>query len=368
MEVHIHIPLAPDLRGRIFAATGVAAPNELVVAVDPRDLDRAERVHLLRMAASNTTQWLSLYHAPCGAPPTDVWVGEYSPDPGGARVQRDPRRLSLDAPGDDAVVVAAALAACGAAEEGAADVAAPNAAVAAAAVRADRLRWEAAQETARRRLDAAVDEWIDAAEARAADLRARGAAALTPYEIEHGAAVAPRKPLWFDAVAAADARGVRLEKAWDALHAAWQEAYAQVVAARERAAQAAAQAAQAAQERRRAEMTAWIAAHGSDRLRALLEDGYPVRSLYAWERTAREFPGFVPDIDGRARWRALGDVDDAPTDAQIALARRVGGRVALLMYTTRGYPCGKPAVVIDDPVIGAPLIEAAVDTRDDDDE
>jgi hypothetical protein len=43
--VTIHIPLALDLRRRLFAATGVAAPKERVVAVDPRGLERMGGSH-----------------------------------------------------------------------------------------------------------------------------------------------------------------------------------------------------------------------------------------------------------------------------------------------------------------------------------
>jgi len=355
--VIIHIPLAPDLRGRVFVATGVAAPKEWVVAVDPRALECAEREHLLRMADPSR---IPLWRPPRGGPPREAWVGTYVPDFASASVRGDQFELSLDARSDDdRVVVAAALAALGAADG---DSAADAAAVAAAAIRADRLRWEAARDAALAALRDAVAAWLVRAEERAADLRTRGGSALTPREIEDGPIMAPCKPPWFDAVVAADACGERLAAAWDALSAAWKAAYNQVVA--ERDAQA-----RAAQERRLAEMHAWIAQHGSDRLRALRADGYPVWRAYVRERVAREFPGFAPDLAGAARWRELGDHDDLPTDAQIALARRTGGRAVLLLRDHHGDYRNAVAVVVSESAIGMPLIEeAAADARDEDED
>jgi len=354
--VIIHIPLAPDLRGRVFVATGVAAPKEWVIAVDPRALERAEREHLLRMADPSR---IPLWRPPRGGPPREAWVGTYVPDFASASVRGDQFELSLDARSDDdRVVVAAALAALGAADG---DSAADAAAVAAAAIRADRLRWEAARDAAPAALHDAVAAWLVRAEERAADLRTRGGSALTPREIEDGPIMAPCKPPWFDAVVAADACGERLAAAWDALSAAWKAAYNQVVA--ERDAQA-----RAAQERCLAEMNAWIAQHGSDRLRALLADGYPVWRAYVRERVAREFPEFAPDLAGAARWRELGDHDDLPTDAQIALARRTGGRAVLLLRDHHGDYRNAVAVVVSESAIGMPLIEAAADARDEDED
>jgi hypothetical protein len=357
--VIIHIPLAPDLRGRVFVATGVAAPKEWVIAVDPRALERAEREHLLRMADPG---WIPLWRPPRGGPPREAWVGTYVPDFASASVRGDRFELSLDArSGDDRVVVAAALAALGAADgESAADAAA----VAAAAIRADRLRWEAARDAALAALHNAVAAWLVWAEERAADLRTRGGSALTPREIEDGPIMmmTTYKPSWFDAVVtSADAGGARLAAAWDALSAAWKAAYDQVVAERDVQARA-------AQERLLAEMHAWIARHGSDLLRALLADGYPVWSAYVRERVAREFPEFAPDLTGAALWRELRDHDDLPTDAQIALARRTGGRAVLLLRDHHGDYRNAVAVVVSESAIGLPLIEAAAAARDADED
>jgi hypothetical protein len=361
-EVTVHIPLAADLRGRVFVATGVAAPTEWVVAVDPRGLERAEREHLLRMADSNGI--CALWRRPSGGPPREAWVGTYVPNPASASVRRDQFRLSLDAcSDDDRVVVAAALAALGAADgESAADAAA----VAAAAIRADRLRWEAARDAALAALHDAVAAWLVQAEERAADLRTRGGSALTPREIEDG--MAPRKPSWFDAVIAADADacGARLAAAWDALSAAWTAAYAEACAERDARRRAEKEAEEAAEVRRQAEIRAWIAAHGSDRLRRLLDAGYPIWQEYVRERVAREFPGFTPDLNREARWRDLKETDPAPTDEQIALAQRFGGRAVLLTCDTRDYRRSAVAVVIADAFHGMTLVETAVDAREDD--
>ena len=361
--VTIHIPLAPDLRRRLFAATGVAAPTAWTIEADPRALDEDARVHLLRMADRDTPVRHAVFDAHLRAEPGEhVWVGTYTPNPDRAAVERATYCLPLAAAGDEALVVRAVLRDHGVHDgvDGGEDAAAPND-VAAAAIRADRLRWEAARDTALAALHDAVAAWLVQAEARAADLRTRGGSALTPREIEDG--MAPRKPSWFDAVIAADAYacGARLAAAWDALSAAWKAAYDLGVA--ERDAQA-----RAAQERRLAEMHAWIAQHGSDRLRALLADGYPVWRAYVRERVAREFPEFAPDLAGAARWRELGDHDDLPTDAQIALARRTGGRAVLLLRDHHGDYRNAVAVVVSESAIGMPLIEAAADARDEDED
>jgi hypothetical protein len=366
--VTIHIPLALDLRQRLFAATGVAAPTDWTIEADPRALNEDARVHLLRMADRDTLVRHAIFDAhPRAEPGEHVWVGTYTPDPNRAAVERATYRLSLAAAGDEARVVRAILRDHGVhdGDDDGEDAAAPND-VAAAAIRADLLRWEAARDAALAALHDAVAAWLVQAEERAADLRTRGGSALTPREIEDG--LAPRKPSWFDAVVAADAGGARLAAAWDALSAAWKAAYNQVVAERDAQARAAAEEARAAQERRLAEMHAWIAQHGSDRLRALLADGYPVWRAYVRERVAREFPEFAPDLTGVARWRELGDDDDLPTDAQIALARRTGGRAVLLLRDHHGDDRDAVAVVVSESAIGMPLIEAAADARDEDED
>lgn len=51
------------------------------------------------------------------------------------------------------------------------------------------------------------------------------------------------------------------------------------------------------------ERTDWIAAHGSDHLRAASDAGYDCKRLYVTERAALEHPGYVVDFDDNAQWR-----------------------------------------------------------------
>jgi hypothetical protein len=368
--VTIHIPLAPDLRRRLFAATGVAAPTAWTIEADPRALDEDARVHLLRMADRDTLVRHAVFGDHRRAEPGEhVWVGTYTPNPDRAAVERATYCLPLAAAGDEALVVRAILRDHGVHDDDGEDAAAPND-VAAAAIRADRLRWEAARDTALAALHDAVAAWIVRAEARAADLRTRGGSALTPREIEDGPIMmmAMYKPSWFDAVVtAADACGARAAAAWDALSAAWMAAYAEACAERDARRRAEKEAEEAAEGRRQAEIRAWIAAHGSDRLRRLLDAGYPIWQEYVRERVAREFPGFTPDLNREARWRdLLKETDPAPTDEQIALAQRFGGRAVLLTCDTRDYRRSAVAVVIADAFHGMTLVETAVDAREDD--
>ena len=367
--VTIHIPLALDLRQRLFAATGVAAPTAWTIEADPRALDDDARVHLLRMADRDTLVRHAVFGDHRRAEPGEhVWVGTYTPDPDRAAVTRATYRLPLAAAGDEALVVRAILRDHGVHDggDGGEDAAAPND-VAAAAIRADQARWMAARDAALAALHDAVAAWLVQAEARAADLRTRGGSALTPRQIEDGI-MAPRKPSWFDAVVAADADacGARLAAAWDALSAAFHAAYAEACAERDARRRAEKEAEEAAEVRRQAEIRAWIAAHGSDRLRRLLDAGYPIWQEYVRERVAREFPGFTPDLNREARWRDLKETDPAPTDEQIALAQRVGGRAVLLTCDTRDYRRSAVAVVIADAFHGMTLVETAVDAREDD--
>lgn len=58
----------------------------------------------------------------------------------------------------------------------------------------------------------------------------------------------------------------------------------------------------AAAEAQEADKAAWIAAHGSDHLRAAVAAGYDCQRLYVTERAAAEFPGFKVDFADRSRW------------------------------------------------------------------
>jgi len=181
--VRIHVTLVDDLRGRVFTVTSIAAPVEWIIDTDPLRLEPSEREHLLRMAQRDATQSCSRYDVLSGTPPADVWIGAYAPRPNEASVSRKSQHLPLDVRGDDAVVVAVALASFGFAEDGAVD----GATVDAAAIRADHLRRAAAYAAAREQLDAVVESWIAEVEAQIADLRARGGAggAAGPGSVLH---------------------------------------------------------------------------------------------------------------------------------------------------------------------------------------
>lgn len=51
------------------------------------------------------------------------------------------------------------------------------------------------------------------------------------------------------------------------------------------------------------ERSDWIAAHGSDHLRAASDAGYDCKRLYVTERAALEHPGYIVDFDDNAQWR-----------------------------------------------------------------
>jgi len=58
----------------------------------------------------------------------------------------------------------------------------------------------------------------------------------------------------------------------------------------------------AVRERRKAEKQAWIAQHGSDRLRKAVELGYDCQRLYVTERVQSELPEFEIDFKDTADW------------------------------------------------------------------
>ncbi|HEV2813742.1 MAG TPA: hypothetical protein VGW10_10870 [Solirubrobacteraceae bacterium] len=55
------------------------------------------------------------------------------------------------------------------------------------------------------------------------------------------------------------------------------------------------------------EMRAWVDAHGSDRLKLMVERGYKANQTYARERAASEFPVYWVDTNESARWRERTD-------------------------------------------------------------
>lgn len=68
-------------------------------------------------------------------------------------------------------------------------------------------------------------------------------------------------------------------------------------------------------EERYAQKLNWIAEHGSERLKKAIAQGYPAEYAYAEERSAKEFPGSVIDLDNNAEWGAL----DCPSEADLDL-------------------------------------------------
>ena len=74
------------------------------------------------------------------------------------------------------------------------------------------------------------------------------------------------------------------------------------------------------------EKQAWIAEHGSDHLRQAVRLGYTCQRLYATERAAAEFPGFILDFDQLTMWDSL----DSPSPEAVAIdaALRAAGHTS----------------------------------------
>lgn len=88
----------------------------------------------------------------------------------------------------------------------------------------------------------------------------------------------------------------------------------------------------AAAEAREAEKVAWIAAHGSDHLRAAVAAGYDCQRLYVTERAAAEFPSFEVDFAGRSRWERR----SCPSEEGLAVSLATkGSRVVWLTEPAR---------------------------------
>lgn len=71
--------------------------------------------------------------------------------------------------------------------------------------------------------------------------------------------------------------------------------------------------------RREAERDAWVAAHGSTRLRKALAGGYPCQRLYVVERAEQELPGYTVDFRDVAAWEERAN----PTESALDEADRV---------------------------------------------
>lgn len=90
--------------------------------------------------------------------------------------------------------------------------------------------------------------------------------------------------------------------------------------------------AKAAAEAQEADKAAWIAAHGSDHLRAAFAAGYDCQRLYVTERAAAEFPGFQVDFSDRSRW----DRRSCPSEEGLGISLATkGSRVVWLTAPVR---------------------------------
>lgn len=85
---------------------------------------------------------------------------------------------------------------------------------------------------------------------------------------------------------------------------------------------------------RRDERATWIQAHGSLYLRKCLSSRYDCQRQYAIERAARDFPGYVVDIEDDATWKSR----SGPSEAALDEAARVDGLVVWLTNEPRATP------------------------------
>lgn len=87
-------------------------------------------------------------------------------------------------------------------------------------------------------------------------------------------------------------------------------------------------------ERRREERAAWVAAHGSSRLKKCLAMNYDCQKQYAIERAAFEFPGYVLDYQDNSAWKAR----SGPSEAALDEAARVSGEIVWLTAEPQTEP------------------------------
>lgn len=105
----------------------------------------------------------------------------------------------------------------------------------------------------------------------------------------------------------------------------------------------------------RIEMDRWIRERGSERLRLGLQRNYKIASAYVRERAETEFPSFVPDTAGRARWeeraspslRAL-KLETVALDRQRELSTAYPIRVVWLTKDVDGREAKREAVVVSE--------------------
>lgn len=85
---------------------------------------------------------------------------------------------------------------------------------------------------------------------------------------------------------------------------------------------------------RKADKAAWVAAHGSDHLRAAHAAGYDCQRKYVTERAAMERPDYAVDFSDNAAWRDR----SCPSAAALAEALSVGGEVVWLTTDENNEP------------------------------
>ena len=90
------------------------------------------------------------------------------------------------------------------------------------------------------------------------------------------------------------------------------------------------------------EMTRWSEAHGSDRLKTGIEDGYRMNSLYLSERIAKEVPGMyaMPVSAASTGWAIKAS---SPTEAALTLRRKIAAAIERNAPANRD---GRPEVTI----------------------
>jgi hypothetical protein len=67
------------------------------------------------------------------------------------------------------------------------------------------------------------------------------------------------------------------------------------------------------------QISGWVSAYGSDRLKLSQSRKYQVAGLYLRERLAVEFPGFVADVNKKAKWSARAN----PSDEALAIETKI---------------------------------------------
>lgn len=90
---------------------------------------------------------------------------------------------------------------------------------------------------------------------------------------------------------------------------------------------------EAEKAQREADKTAWIKAHGSDRLQRAFADQYEVGRIYTLERAAHEYPEWTIDFFGFSEWRDRKNPSLAELDAADDTAAQTGQSVSIVWLT-----------------------------------